>query len=59
MRTPLVATLLEVPNGELLPHLRTNPRGFFKSGRKHIAKRRRDDVERLRAISAAPGGPYR
>lgn len=54
----LVATLLDVPDADVVPHLSANPKGFFRSGRRQL-KMRRSDLERLRAISTAPGGPYR
>lgn len=55
----VVATLLEVPDREVMGHLKRNPKGFFKSARKHIRKKRAAEVDRLRAIPHRPGGPYR
>ena len=54
----LVATLLEVPDGDLLPHLRPNPKGFYKAARKHLHKKCSRDLARLRATPPTHG-PYR
>lgn len=55
----LVATLLDTADGDIVPHLATNPRGFFKAAKKDIRSKRRADVERLRAVPSPGGGPYR
>jgi len=55
----IVAILLETPDEEVVPLLTTNPKGFFKSALKHIARKRRADVDRLRAVPSGSAGPYR
>ena len=55
----LTATLLEVRDNEIVPHLTPNPKSFFKSGRKHLQKKRKKDLDRLRAIPPPADGPYR
>ncbi len=54
-----MATLLDVPRGEVLPHLRPNPRGFFKSATKDLKRRRKADLAVLRAVPSTGAGPYR
>ena len=54
--------LLEVPDRAVLPRLLPNTKSFFKSARKHLSKKRRADVDRLRAsqhVSPVPLGRRR
>lgn len=55
----LYAELLELPEREVLRHLRPNPKGFVKDARKHLARHHARDLERLRAIPSGTRGPYR
>jgi hypothetical protein len=55
----IMATLLEVPRREILPHLRPNPRGFFKSATKDLKRRRKADLAVLRSVPSTGAGPYR
>jgi hypothetical protein len=55
----LTATLLDASDREVRRHLAPNPSGFFKSARKHIAKKRRTDLDRLRRVPSLANGPYR
>ena len=55
----IVATLLEVPKAEILPHLRPNPRSFFKSATRDLKRRRKADLAVLRSVPSTGAGPYR
>ncbi|MBO6935110.1 MAG: hypothetical protein JJ863_09040 [Deltaproteobacteria bacterium] len=54
-----MATILELPDGEVVPHLRPNPRSFFKSARKDLTRRRKADLAVLRSVPSTGAGPYR
>ncbi|MEM9068615.1 MAG: hypothetical protein AAGE52_08920 [Myxococcota bacterium] len=55
----LACALTGAPDKPILRSLSANPKSFFKAARKHLRKKRRDDVERLRSVEAPNDGPYR
>jgi len=55
----LFASLLDQPDHDVTRHLRPNPKGFFRAARKHIRKKRGDELERLLVIRPTADGPYR
>ena len=55
----IFSSLLEIPERDVRPHLKPNPRGFFTSAMRHLQKTRARDLDALRSIGVTTTAPYR